>query len=346
MNVFISRPTWVQKEYQTSIDLFIKFLEREGIEPHTLGSTDFPVESPLDEVITLMEAASGVIVLGYPQIKIEKGKIKGKYIENIQLPTEWNHIEAVLAYSLKLPLLIIHDKGISRGIFDRGAINKFIHEVDLEKPDWYESDAIKGALKNWKNKIETTPEFYETYTLYESKEIDLKDYEMNLLLKASEDKDGSILKIGSKDGLEISANRKVFIENGRGRERAKWENSINKLKNLGLIKSININETIYHLTEKGYEFVEERNPLKWIPEIMIQTMKETKNLNQPYFIYEMRANGKILSSGKEIKESGILGERKAYWDYIINKMVDNDLIKEVGNGRYQLEMNGYNLIKD
>jgi hypothetical protein len=31
------------------------------------------------------------------------------------LPTEWNHIEAALAYSQQLPLLVIHHRGIKRG---------------------------------------------------------------------------------------------------------------------------------------------------------------------------------------------------------------------------------------
>lgn len=68
MNVFVSRPTWVAREYEEGIEAFIDYLKRENFDPHTLGTTDFPVESPLDEVIELMKNSTGVIVLGYPQI--------------------------------------------------------------------------------------------------------------------------------------------------------------------------------------------------------------------------------------------------------------------------------------
>ncbi len=141
MNVFVSRPTWVPKPYEEGIEAFINYLNKEKFDPHTLGTTDFPVSSPLDEVIDLMEKSSGVIVLGYPQIKIFKGLVKEKEVKDINLPTEWNHIEAVLAYSLKKPLLIIHDNGISRGIFDRGAINNFIVTLNLLCEYFYENNS-------------------------------------------------------------------------------------------------------------------------------------------------------------------------------------------------------------
>ena len=49
-----------------------------------------------------------------------------------------------------MPLLVIHHKGISRGIFDHGAISKFIYEKDLAVSNWFLSDNIRGALMRWK----------------------------------------------------------------------------------------------------------------------------------------------------------------------------------------------------
>lgn len=130
INIFCSRPTWVAEEFKEGLTGFLAFLGTHGLKPRTIGSTDYPTESPLDEVMRIMDECEGAIILGYPQIYVMKGNIKGVEKNEFPLPTEWNHIEATLAYAKKLPLLLIHHKGISRGIFDRGAIGKFIYEKD------------------------------------------------------------------------------------------------------------------------------------------------------------------------------------------------------------------------
>lgn len=153
IDVFISRPTWIGEEFKEGLDGFLSFLETHDLRPRTIGSSDYPTESPLDEVITLMDGCKGAIILGYPQIYVINGKIKDSEKDSFQLPTEWNHIEATLAYTNNKPLLVIHHKGITRGIFDRGAISKFIYEKDLTASNWFLSQNIRGALMKWKASI-------------------------------------------------------------------------------------------------------------------------------------------------------------------------------------------------
>lgn len=153
INIFFSRPTWVAEEFREGLTGFLSFLGTHDLKPRTIGSTDYPTESPLDEVIRVMDECEGAIILGYPQIYVIKGNIKGSEKNDLLLPTEWNHIEATLAYANKLPLLVIHHKGISRGIFDHGAIGKFIYEKDLSKSNWFLSENISGALMKWKASI-------------------------------------------------------------------------------------------------------------------------------------------------------------------------------------------------
>lgn len=156
INIFISRPTWIAEEFQEGLKGFLSFLDTQDIKPRTLGSTDYPTELPLDEVISIMDECRGVIILGYPQIYVVKGKVKEVEKSDFLLPTEWNHIEAALAYMKKLPLLVIHHKGITGGIFTHGAISKFIYERDLSKTNWFLSENIKGALRKWKSSIKNT----------------------------------------------------------------------------------------------------------------------------------------------------------------------------------------------
>ena len=153
IDVFISRPTWVSTEFSEGLEGFLSFLSTMEFTPRTIGATDYPTECPLDEVIKLLDECQGIIVLGYPQIILKKGFIKNKPTNNLQLPTEWNHIEASLAYSKGLPILVIHHKGVRRGIFEHGAINKYIYEKDLSKVNWFLSQNITGALKSWKQNV-------------------------------------------------------------------------------------------------------------------------------------------------------------------------------------------------
>ncbi len=148
--VFLSQPTWIPEENSQGLKLFKRGLEHRGLTPRTIGVTDQPSRSPLDEVIALMKESVGAIILGIPQISVESGTLKGNKIEKpIVLATEWNHIEAALAHALGLPLLVIHDRLVCRGVFDRGAANTFLHCVDFSIDSWSQSDHIDGAVTKW-----------------------------------------------------------------------------------------------------------------------------------------------------------------------------------------------------
>jgi hypothetical protein len=103
-----------------------------------------------------MEQCRGAIILSYPQITIHKGTLRDEKLKTeILLPTEWNHIETALAYAKGLPILLIHHLNIKRGVFDKGAVSKFLYEIDLRKPDWPLDERINGALLSWLPKVKS-----------------------------------------------------------------------------------------------------------------------------------------------------------------------------------------------
>ena len=152
-SIFLSRPTWVAPDFATGLDAFIRLLKSHGLEPRTLGTTDYPSKAPLDEVIDLMSECHGAIILGLPQIAISAGTVKDRAVTNLNLGTEWNHIEAALAYESKLPLLLVHHHNVSRGIFDRGTLNCFVYERDLADSSWPLATDLSGALFKWRAKV-------------------------------------------------------------------------------------------------------------------------------------------------------------------------------------------------
>lgn len=153
--VFVSRPNWVPESFEKGLDNFYNLLNANELNPRTVGKSDYPSKNPLNEVVGLLKKCQEIIVLGIPQIDVQMGKIKGEYVPNsFCLCTEWNHIEAALAHSLGQPLLVIHHLGVSRGIFDRGAGDYFLHQVDFSDPSWPIAAGISGALSKWKSELQ------------------------------------------------------------------------------------------------------------------------------------------------------------------------------------------------
>ena len=152
MHIFLSRPTWVSDEFTSGLEVFLTGLKNLGVTPRTLGTTDYPSKAPLDEVIDIMAECKGAVILGYPQISIIQGSVKSSELKDtLHLPTEWNHIEAALAYAKGLPLLSVHHSSVSRGVFDRGVMNAFAHSVDMSQPTWSMDKGFNGALTKWKD---------------------------------------------------------------------------------------------------------------------------------------------------------------------------------------------------
>lgn len=156
IDVFVSRPTWISSELQNGLQSFYNLLNTLEFNPRSLGTADYTPSAPLDAIIQIMSECYGAIILGYPQIAVKDGTVKSEAIQSpLLLATEWNHIEAGLAYAKQLPLLVIHHTGVVRGIFDRGASNRFIYEEDLSDPSWALRDSLSGAIKSWKREIVT-----------------------------------------------------------------------------------------------------------------------------------------------------------------------------------------------
>ena len=152
--IFVSRPTRVLPEHNLGLSKLSEILRQYGLDPRTIGVTDRATRTPLQEVIQLMNQCCGAVVLGVPQIEVRSGTVRGDEIERpFSLGTEWNHIEAALAYALELPVLVIHDVTVGRGIFDRGAANAFIYSVDFSSDFWPLAEDISSVIRTWSTQL-------------------------------------------------------------------------------------------------------------------------------------------------------------------------------------------------
>lgn len=152
--VFISCPTVLNKKQNELRKYLVNLVEELNMEPRALGRSDYPKDYPLKEVAIVAKRCSGGIILGFEQMRVEKGKIKTgtpeekEITDEIRLPTSWNHIEAGILFGLRLPLLIFKEKGIQGGIFDYGISDAFVHTFP-ETLVKEKKEAIRQVIQKW-----------------------------------------------------------------------------------------------------------------------------------------------------------------------------------------------------
>lgn len=153
IETFVSRPNWAPPIMEERLANFYQLLEDTGFKANTIGKNQIPLRTPFEDVHHLMLRCKCTIVLGLPQIFMNAGSVKFDDITNpLYLPSEWNQIEATMSIMLKLPTLVLLHKSVaSRGIFDRGAANTFVHEFDVMDDNWI--NTLRPALSSLKAAI-------------------------------------------------------------------------------------------------------------------------------------------------------------------------------------------------
>jgi hypothetical protein len=157
--VFLSAPSAqnLNADQRPVYDAVISAIAEVGLEARNLGQSDYPDEAPLKEVVQIARRCSGGIVLGFTQMILEKGIAKpgaqDKALSNMLLPTPWNQLEAGILASLRLPVLVFRESGISGGIFDDGVSDVFIHKMPTVAELEGKASGIRQVLMKWQAKV-------------------------------------------------------------------------------------------------------------------------------------------------------------------------------------------------
>ncbi len=163
--VFVSSPTSLNKNQEKARQKVFNILEGFNFEPRALGQSDYPTQLPLREVYTIARHCSGGVILGFRQLEAMSGKIKeGTFQETIignslYFPTPWNNLEAGILFSLKLPLLIFREAGISGGIFDNGVSDVFVHEMPEASLTKEKEKSLHAVFLKWQADVRN--EYYD-----------------------------------------------------------------------------------------------------------------------------------------------------------------------------------------
>lgn len=149
-SIFLSYP----KPFNSDQERFVKdlstYLTVRGLEPRTLGVTDYDVDAPLKAIRRLMLESNGLITVAFRRtfVKSAEGKpgaMDAYKIENKWLTSPYSHIEPAMAFQIGLPTLILRESGVvADGILEKGVVGTYMPEFDLsnstssylDSPEW------------------------------------------------------------------------------------------------------------------------------------------------------------------------------------------------------------------
>lgn len=157
-DVFLSVGAPANKMQEDFIVAIEGRLRAEGLIPNTVGRNTFSVDKPLTTVAELMDRCVGTVVIAlersyYPSGLEKRGGAEETKLHEIKLTTPWNQIEASLAYSRGLPLLVLVEKGLRQeGLLEQGN-DWYVQTVPLDV-NCLNSEEFNGILASWKDRIE------------------------------------------------------------------------------------------------------------------------------------------------------------------------------------------------
>ena len=146
------------------------FLRGRGLEPRTLGITDYDMSAPLTAIRRLMLESNGLVTIAFQRTKVKEAIVRenanlpdnnSEHINDYWLSSPWCHIEPSMAYQLGLPILIFREKGVRQeGILEQGVVGHYMPEFDLSKniDDYINSALWKDIMGRWEGFVRAVVE--------------------------------------------------------------------------------------------------------------------------------------------------------------------------------------------
>ena len=157
IDIFLSIGKISTQKQEVFVSALETFFRSQGLNPRTVGRTDFSSQQPLKFIEEVMKSCAGTVVIAFERLFIESGVERrnsdsAQTIEQQKLPSVWNQIEAGMAYVLGHPLLVIKENGLKpEGILEFG-YDWYVQNADLD-PMLLESKLFKGIFIDWKKRL-------------------------------------------------------------------------------------------------------------------------------------------------------------------------------------------------
>ncbi|WP_076420927.1 hypothetical protein [Colwellia sp. UCD-KL20] len=274
--IFLASPSDVPKERQIARETINKWnelhseetgiiLQAIGWETHSFSSMGDRAQGILNKQI--LQDADFLIGMFWTRIGTPTGEYESGTLEEIK-----EHIDAG-----KPAMICFSEQPVQMGSVEQEQYNKLIEF----KNECYEKGLVSGyesleafktiindALVRRANKKEPFIGFsnveselvsstvIDTTINSSSSELMLSDDAKELLIEASNDPGGDILKLAFLGGSTLQTNGRNFLVDGTAREKARWEAALNVLIVENLVEGIGYKNEMFRVTHSGYKFAD------------------------------------------------------------------------------------------
>lgn len=146
------------------IDKVKQALNDLGLEPRTLGDSDYDYDAPLTAIRRLMLESNGLMTIAFKRTLITSGEYKANSdigcisdrIKDKWLTSPYCQIEPAMAFQIGLPVLVLREKDVvADGILEKGVLGTYMPEFDLSSSsDYFKTVEWNQLLKKWELQVQ------------------------------------------------------------------------------------------------------------------------------------------------------------------------------------------------
>ena len=163
--IFLSYPQPHMKEQKGFIAQLTIYLRSRGLEPRTLGVTDYDMDAPLTAIRHLMLESNGLITIALRRTYLKDAAnrsgatlpgVKESRIRDVWLTSPYCQIEPAMAYQLGLPILLLRERSVlAEGLLQHGIVGLFMPEVDISTnpKSYFGSHEWKDIIGKWEGQV-------------------------------------------------------------------------------------------------------------------------------------------------------------------------------------------------
>ena len=165
ISVFLSYPKPHQARQKDFIGDLTNYLRGRGIEPRTLGVTDYDMDVPLKAIRRLMLESNGLITIAFRRTYVETAISKKdpdlpdaseQKMSAYWVTSPYCQIEPAMAYQIGLPTLILRERGVfADGLLDKGIVGIYMPEFSLDQSptDYLHSHEWADLVGKWEGYV-------------------------------------------------------------------------------------------------------------------------------------------------------------------------------------------------
>jgi hypothetical protein len=155
--VYISIGSAATIRQRDAADAIFRTLEAAGLSPRQMERNEWSAEQPLRAIRRVLEKCDGVVVIAFRRYDFPCGTERQKdgselKLEDTQLTTVWNQIEAAMGYTRGLPLFVIAENGLHAEGLLEGRYDWKVYWTDLNSAEM-QSERFIGYLESWKQLV-------------------------------------------------------------------------------------------------------------------------------------------------------------------------------------------------